>query len=35
MRGQRNRYENVETVQETNIRIGTFFEEPERENKNK
>jgi len=34
VRGQKNRYENAENVQETNIHIGSFTEEPDRENKN-
>jgi hypothetical protein len=34
-RGQRNRYENARNVKETNVRIGTFIEEPDQENKNR
>ena len=34
-RGQRHRYEHVQNVTETNIRIGTFVEEPDRENRNR
>ena len=34
VRGQQNRYENTENVQETNIRIGSFTEEPDKENEN-
>ena len=33
VRGQKNRYENARNVRETNIRIGTFIEEPDQENK--
>lgn len=35
VRGQKNRYENASNVKETNIRIGTFIEEPDQENRNK
>ena len=35
VRGQKNRYENAQNVKETNIRIGTFIEEPDKENKNR
>ena len=34
-RGQRNRYEHAQNVRETNIRIGTFVEEPDNENANR
>ena len=34
VRGQRNRYENAENVKETNIRIGTFIEQPDKVNTN-
>ena len=30
-----NRYENAKNVKETNVRIGTFIEEPDKEDKNK
>ena len=33
VRGQRSCYENAENVRERNVRIGTFVEEPDRENK--
>jgi hypothetical protein len=35
VRGQKNRYENARNVRETGIRIGTFIEEPDQENKNR
>ena len=35
VRGRKNRYENAMSVRETNVRIGTFIEGPDRENKNK
>lgn len=35
VRGQKNRYENVKNVKESNVRIGTFIEEPDRENRNR
>lgn len=35
VRGQKNRYENATNVKETNIRIGTFIEEADKENRNK
>jgi polygalacturonase len=35
VRGRKNRYENAVNVKETNIRIGTFIEEPDQENKNR
>jgi hypothetical protein len=35
VRGQKNRYENAQNVKEANIRIGTFIEEPDKENKNR
>lgn len=35
VRGQRNRYENAQDVTETNIRIGEYIEEPDRENSNR
>ena len=35
VRGERNRYENVKNVKESDIRIGTFLEEPDKENKNR
>ena len=35
VRGQRGRYEHAENVKESNIRIGTFIEEPDQENKNR
>ena len=35
VRGQRSRYENARNVRETNVRIGTFIEEPDKENKNR
>lgn len=34
-RGQRSRYENAVNVRETDIHIGTFIEEPDRENRNR
>jgi galactosylceramidase len=35
VRGQRNRYENAENVKESGVKIGTFVEEPDRENSNR
>lgn len=35
VRGQKNRYENALNVRETNIRIGTFIDEPDQENRNR
>ena len=35
VRGQRNRYENAKNVKETDVRIGTFVEVPDNENKNR
>jgi hypothetical protein len=35
VRDQRNRYENARDVKETYIRIGTFVEERDKENKNR
>ncbi|HWS88312.1 MAG TPA: glycosyl hydrolase family 28 protein [Pyrinomonadaceae bacterium] len=35
VRGQKNRYENARNVKETNVRIGTFIEEPDQENRNR
>ena len=35
VRGQRNRYEHARNVKETNVRVGTFIEEPDPENKNR
>ena len=35
VRGQRRRFENVKNIKEKNIRIKTFIEEPDLENKNK
>jgi polygalacturonase len=35
VRGQRNRYENANSVREVDIRIGTFIEEPDKVNANR
>jgi polygalacturonase len=35
VRGQKNRYEHAENVKETNVKIGTFIEEADKENRNK
>lgn len=35
VRGRRNRFENVKNVRETNIQIGTFFDEADKEDGNK
>jgi hypothetical protein len=35
VRGQKSRYENARNVGETDIRIGTFVEEADQENKNR
>ena len=35
VRGQRTRYENARNVRETNVRIGTYIEQPDQENRNK
>lgn len=34
VRGQKNRYGNARNVKETNVRIGTYIEEPDQENRN-
>ncbi|MFT3870185.1 MAG: glycoside hydrolase family 28 protein [Nibricoccus sp.] len=35
VRGQKNRYENVENLKESNVVIGTFIEQPDQVNKNR
>lgn len=35
VRGQKNRYENATNVKETNVHIGTFIEQADKENRNK